>query len=641
MKYFSQAYLKNMSLEERDHIAATHYPLGYHPITDDILSLPVQDRAMGMYVLGVQGMGKSSFQVNQIAYGMRTGDALIVIDPHGDLIIDSIAHVPPERFAYVSLLDMEDIEYPFGLNILNIGTDMSNPIAVAQAIDRLMHVFEVIWPDVLAQAHLPRFLRAACIALMSNLGTTLLDMHPFLVDSVYRNKLLRAVKDQSVVQFWARFDTLSATQQRQQVESLLGRLESMFMGRSIVRNIIGQAETTIDFRRAIEQKEIIFIRLPLKTLPQDAKLIGTLLIAQIHAAIFSYADLPENERPSFSLYLDEFQEFATSKDIEELFTQGRKFGVRLTCAHQFRAQVPQLLQHATMTAGTKVCFRTTPDDAREMAHLFVREEVTIRPEDIDPRPVEHLLKYGSEDAPVQTFIDTYLRPLHAQIHSGQVEIKRLPWHEELVRKTFNPESAPVKPKTDDPTPYLNHLLYEVMKTGNSHQFIDPKIIYGYSNIGYGFYSAFLYTLNKKDVLAWDFQYPHPMILSGANGPYCARRPETSKEQLYHFLFHLQTTMVYLSANPIGKKTTRSVSDIAHDLSSLPKRAAWVSSGEDVGVIYTLDTDPWMSGDYLEECINFIREHTRGQYCRQIEQQIDSTDTNEPQQPTPRWEEIDE
>ena len=74
---------------------------------------------------------------------------------------------------------------------------------------------------------------------------------------------------------------------------------------------------------------MILIRLPLKTLPQDARLIGTLLIALIHAAIFSFADIPEEQRPGFSLYIDEFQHFVTS-DISEMFTEGRKFGVRVT-----------------------------------------------------------------------------------------------------------------------------------------------------------------------------------------------------------------------------------------------------------------------------------------------------------------------
>src|SRR5205823_6226595 len=122
-------------------------------------------------------------------------------------------------------------------------------------------------------------------------------------------------------------------------------------------------------RKAIERKELIFITLPLKTVPQDARLIGTLLMAQIHAAVFSFGNMPQEQRPGVSLYVDEVQNFATP-DFSELFTEGRKFGIRVAVAHQYRKQLPSFLQDSAMTARTKVCFQTTPEDGRELAHLF-------------------------------------------------------------------------------------------------------------------------------------------------------------------------------------------------------------------------------------------------------------------------------
>jgi hypothetical protein len=169
-------------------------------------------------------------------------------------------------------------------------------MASTQSIDRVMHVFDVLWGDILSQAYLPRYLRAATIVLFANPGSTMVDMHRMLVDSAFRSKLLQKVSDPSVRQFWATYDAMSATQQRQQVEPLLGRLESLFMGRSIVRNIVGQRETSINFRQAIERKETIFIRLPLKTLAQDARLIGTLLIAW-HISIETSSQPSCNSRP--------------------------------------------------------------------------------------------------------------------------------------------------------------------------------------------------------------------------------------------------------------------------------------------------------------------------------------------------------
>jgi len=43
---------------------ATHYPVGYHPETIDTLFLPYKLRYSGMYILGVQGTGKSGLLEN-------------------------------------------------------------------------------------------------------------------------------------------------------------------------------------------------------------------------------------------------------------------------------------------------------------------------------------------------------------------------------------------------------------------------------------------------------------------------------------------------------------------------------------------------------------------------------------------------
>jgi len=269
----------------------------------------------------------------------------------------------------------------------------------------VMHWFEVVWPDVLSQQYLPRFLRAAAITLLHNPGTTLVDMHRLIVDDRCRAGMVNAVEYVSVGQFWESYDNMPGQEKRQAVGSLVTRLENLRMGRSLVRNIIGQRDSSLDFRRAIEDRENILIKLPMKTLAQDARLIGTRLGAQLHAAIFTVADLPEDKRPGVSIYIDECEHF-TSPDFAEMFTEGRKFGGRVCLAHQYRGQLPTYLQHATMTAGTQVCFRTTHDDGQDMAHSYWIGEAMLKPEDIEPRPVEHLLKYGSNNTEVQTFINT-------------------------------------------------------------------------------------------------------------------------------------------------------------------------------------------------------------------------------------------
>ena len=649
-RWLSQAQVASLSQEAYGQLLANYFQLGTNHETYNGFLVSMSDRYAGMYVLGVQGVGKSGFLENLILQDILNNLAVIVIDPHGDLIQNCIAQLPdvlpPEKLNKIYLLDMEDEEYPFGLNPFALPVPFArlSAAAQAQAIDRIMHVFEVLWPDVMSQHYLPRYLRAAIIALFANPGSTLVDMHRFLTDSPFRSKLLQAVKDLTVLQFWSSFDALSASQQRQQVEPLIGRLESIFMGRSLVRNIVGQRETSINVRQAIENKGIIFVRLPLKTLAQDARLIGMLLIACIHAAIFSFADVPEEQRPGFSLFVDEFQHFATS-DFGEMFTEGRKFRVRVTVAHQYRNQLPAFLQAATMTARNKVCFQVTPEDAREMAHLYVDSEDSVRPEDIDSKPVEHLQHHGSDNFDVQMFVERYVLPLQSQKHSGSIEITHPGFRlEHIGYWVLNVEAPKDKPKVADPSPYLNHLLYQVMKTGNAQVHIPDEIVYGFANCGRGFYSAFRYFPNKGKLLSPDVRFPEHLVVEGAHGLEWTRHPEDSKEELYCFLYHLRATMSYLAAHPIGKKSTQSPADIAQRLVRLPRRQALVRSGDDVGVIYTDDTLPHMDGDtVLGKYVN-IKVQTRQKYCRPKDQPVDGfSPPNKPdgEPPLSRWEEVEE
>lgn len=627
--FISQAYLQRISEDKQRHLHATHVSLGYHPETYDELFLPDTDRYAGTYVLGVQGTGKSSLLENMIAFDHKANNAIIVIDPHGDLITYCLAELPPHRLSHTYLLDLEDaVSYPFGLNLFHVGT-LDNDIVRTQAVSRIMHVFEVLWPDVLSQQHLPRYLLAACLTLLANPGSTLVDMYQLLLDEQFRARMLQQVLDPTVRQFWqVQYDALSEKERVSRVQPLIGRLESLFMGRGLVRNIVGQRQTTITFRTAIENREVLLIRLPLKSVKQDAQLIGTILLAQIHAAVFSFANIAQAKRPGVSIYLDEFQNFST-KDITELFTEGRKYGTRLTVAHQFRGQLPQYLQEATITARTKVVFQTTPEDGREMASVFPPQEESIKPEDIEPHPVNYLLTYGSDHPAVREFIKVYLRPLQFQKRGGKVDIAG-------THLTFDLWNG-IKPHDDlyvsDPTPYLDNLLYTVMKSGNAQAPIPPEAVLGFANSGRGFFSQARGLTNGHQLLRADVDFPAALVVMGANGePRWTRVPESGREQLYHLLFHLRLTMMHLATEPIGKKTAPSTTVVGQMLTQLPRRAAFVRSGETVGVIYTNDTPQRVTGNELQLRAQAVLTQTRQKYChprKEVERSFLEPEAGEP------------
>lgn len=599
MGFLSKTWVyEQMTQAERDQLMLDNVSLGYHPDSKDVFFLPDADRFMGTYVIGQPGIGKSSLLQSLIETDVLVGRAVIVVDPHGDLIDECLAQLPSHRVAHAYVLDMTDEAYPFGVNLFTHGA-INTEAERTQVIDRITHVFDELWPEVQRQQNLPMYIRMAILALLATPGATLVDLLNFLLEDDFRAAILRHPGvDSSVRQWWRNeYDALKPEARKQRVQALLNRLYSLFMGRSLVRNIIGQRRTTISFRRAIENREIIFVRLPLKTLKQDAALIGMIIVAQIHTALFSFSDTPHALRPGFSLYIDEFQHFVT-KDIEEMFTEGRKFRVRLTVAHQFRAQVSdEDVRKATLAANTKIAFRLNAEDGKELAPYFPSPTVEVTPDDA----VEKQLRTHASDYPpaVQVFARTYLMGVQPNIRG-----KRVFLGERLTRSLSDGVHREDHWEAN-PTPLLNDLLYRCMRSGRADYPIPWEVAIGFSNCGRGFTNA----IKRKD---------DTRLLPGAEfSP--AQRPRNAQQRLIHFLFHLRATMTYLAEHPIGAANQTGQALVAQWLTMLPRRAAFVRSGDDVGVIYTHDTPARVSGAELSQRLARIKAQTRAKYCHPREQ----------------------
>ncbi len=73
-------------------------------------------------------------------------------------------------------------------------------------------------------------------------------------------------------------------------------------------------------------------------------------------------------------------------------------------------------------------------------------------------------------------------------------------------------------------------------------------------------------------------------------------------------------MYSLSQHPVGKSSTSKAAGVADMLTQLPKRAAFVRTGEFIGAIYTQNTPPALTGAALRQRMLDIRDRTRTKYC---------------------------
>jgi len=628
--------------------------LGLNTDTGQPVYVSQVDRYSGMYILGVQGTGKSSLLQQLITQDIKEGNAVIVIDPHNDLIDHVLETLPESRVRDTYLLDVLDESYPFALNVFS-GIQTRSSIAQMQAVDRVSHLFDILWGDIFNQQSLPRYLRAATIALFANPGSTLVDMYEFLLSERKREQMLEQVNDPSIKQFWQRHDSLTDAKKREVLTPLLTRLEVLFTGRPLITNIVGQAETSIDIRRAIENKEILLIKLPLKTLPQDAALIGTILLAQIHAAIFSFADLPQESRPGFSLFVDEFQHFATP-DFSEMFTEGRKFGSRVTVAHQYREQLPKTatnnLQSSTLTARTKICFQLSPEDAtnRDLTQLFMKLAETRRPTDLFIHPLERIKRH--KDPTVKRFILDVVDKLEdaageslETVHEYYTEkrYRRYRGHgytEEVPRSFTHKENPPfdfgagvIRVNPDDAArafALLDTLIFE----SEDQRHIVPDLK-----------EQFLAAVSPFWKLDPDGKIPDPKYPDNRS----MQRNQTAAEKAQarqrkaSFIQRLDTVLTILINKPIAEDAELTSSDIATLLQHLEKQHALVRTESQAYSMKTLDMPKPTTAARREAAkrLEQITEQTRLKYCRPVEEiqnelapQVspDEQDTQEDEQP---------
>ena len=102
----------------------------------------------------------------------------------------------------------------------------------------------------------------------------------------------------------------------------------------------------------------------------------------------SRADMPEDQRKDFFLYVDEFQNFATDT-FWEILSEARKYRLALIMAHQFIAQIggsgakkwdkPSIKDAVFGNAGTIMSFKVGAEDAeyleKEYAPMLSQQDI--------------------------------------------------------------------------------------------------------------------------------------------------------------------------------------------------------------------------------------------------------------------------
>ncbi len=329
--------------------------------------IKTDDRRRHLYIVGKTGMGKTELLKNMIIQDIKLGNGVAFVDPHGEAAEELLDFVPKERLKDVVYFDPSDVNYPVSFNVMeNVDPTRRHLVAAG-----LMDVFKKIWPDVWS-ARMEYILNNAILALLEYPGSTLLSVNRMLSDNIYREKVLEKVKDPVIKSFWtnefARYTQRYEVEATAAIENKIGQ----FISNPLIRNIVGQVKSSINMREIMDSKKILILNLSKGRIGEDnSRLLGALLITKIQLAAMSRVDTPEEKRPDFYLYVDEFQNFATEAFIG-ILSEARKYHLCLTLAHQYISQMEDEVRDAVFgNVGTIISFRVGAADAEFLEPEFL------------------------------------------------------------------------------------------------------------------------------------------------------------------------------------------------------------------------------------------------------------------------------
>jgi hypothetical protein len=329
------------------------------------------DRQRHMYIIGKTGTGKTELMKEMIIQDINDGKGVCLLDPH-DLAEQILEYIPPERADDVIYFDPSETDYPMGLNLLEAENDEQKYFVATSVINLMYKLYDPYKTGIVG----PRFehaVRNAMLTAMSVPGATFMEVVKILQNpgGPYLKKILPKVDDPVVREYWTEQIAHTSDFHKSEVLDYIVSKFGRFVTNKMIRNIIGQSKSAFDFRKVMDEGKILIINLAKgKIGEENSSFLGLVLIPRILMAAMSRQDVPEDQRPDFHFYVDEFQNFATP-DFAQILSEARKYHLNLTVANQFISQMEDEVKNAVFgNVGTILSFRVGVSDANYLAREF-------------------------------------------------------------------------------------------------------------------------------------------------------------------------------------------------------------------------------------------------------------------------------
>ncbi|EKE21517.1 MAG: hypothetical protein ACD_7C00208G0008, partial [uncultured bacterium] len=202
--------------------------------------------------------------------------------------------------------------------------------------------------------------------------STLMEIPKVLADEEFRKMKLEHCQNPVVRDFWLKEAEKAGGEAAlaNMVPYITSKLTT-FISNDLMRPIIAQQKSALDFRKIMDEGKILLINLSKGRIGEiNSHLLGMVIVGKILMAALSRVDMPEDERKDFYLYIDEFQN-VTTDSISQILSEARKYKLNLIIAHQFIGQLSEEISKAVFgNVGSLCAFRVGPADAEFLEKQF-------------------------------------------------------------------------------------------------------------------------------------------------------------------------------------------------------------------------------------------------------------------------------
>lgn len=345
--------------------------------TETKIGLTADERRRHVYILGATGTGKSTMLLSMVEQDLKNNKGLCLIDPHGDLIEQALSIIPRERIPDVVYFNPDDISYPMGINLLELTPGLSSENAVREKefiAESIISVFHKIYSDKYSGPRMEYILRNTIHTAFTVPDATLFTVYKLLINTSYRKGVTRGLTDENLKDFWKYEFAKAGDYQKVKMISPITNKIGRFLFSPTAKRILEQGKSTINFDTIMNEGKILLCNLSKGKIGEDnSSVFGVLIMAKIQLAALKRARMKPEDRKDFYLYVDEFQNFATSA-FAQILSEARKYRLGAILAHQTTSQIEEssLVNVTLANTGTVICFRTAnPEDERMILPQFM------------------------------------------------------------------------------------------------------------------------------------------------------------------------------------------------------------------------------------------------------------------------------